>query len=172
MIRLQWNLRRMQWLFAFQEGGFSTWIRESDWALFAALIVHTISMGLLLGTAAAVDLRVLGVAAEAPLSRLSGFAPVLRWSAAVAITSGMMLVAGYPAKAALNPLFYIKLLLLIAAYAVTRALWRRGLATLLYDQVRAPESLRKLAVVSLMLMAAALTAGKFLAHTAKVVLLQ
>ena len=171
MRRLRLNLRLMQWLYAVQESAFSSWVRESDWALFAALIVHTISMGLLLGTAAAVDLRVLGVGAPAPLPRMVGFAPLLRASAWVSVASGAILVAGYPAKAALNPLFYIKLALLIAALVVTRALWRRGGLTA-DGPTDPPQVLRRLAIGSLVLMAMALTAGKFLAHTAEVVLLQ
>ncbi len=170
MRRLRLNLCSMHWLYAIQETGFSIWVRESDWALFAALIVHTLSMGLLLGTAAAIDLRMLGFGAPAPLPPLAIFAPMLHGAAWVSVVSGAVLVAGYPAKAALNPLFYIKLALLIAALVITRALWQRGGLTPGGPIVSSPVQ-RRFAIGSLLLMVLALIAGKFLAHTAQVLLL-
>ena len=162
----------MEFLYSVQESPLSAWIRESDWALFAGLIVHTISMGILLGTAAIMDLRIIGVAAlGAPLSRFSRFRPILTWGLGVSIISGVVLVAGYPAKAVLNPLFYIKLVLLIAALVLTRNLARQT-AGGDYDVEAAPARIKQLAWLSLVLLTLGLFAGKFLAHTAPVTLLQ
>ena len=52
-----------------QDSAFATWIRESAWAIFAALIVHTLGMGLLIGTGLLVDARVLGLGRRMPRRR-------------------------------------------------------------------------------------------------------
>ena len=138
-------------------------------ALFAGLIAHTFSMGFLVGTATVINLRVLGLVPQTPLPMFLRFRPVLVWSIAVSIVSGIWLVAGYPAKALLNPLFYIKLAILVAGLVLTRSLWRR--ASELDPTSAAPMAMRRQAVLSVMLLVAGLTSGKFLAYTAKVLLL-
>ena len=155
----------MEFLRAFEAAGFSSWVRESVWALFAALIVHTISMAFLLGTAAAIDLRVLGFAQGTRVAMLMRFRPIMLWSAAVSIVSGFVLMAGYPAKALTNPLFYVKLSLLTGAFLCTSRLWR-GVVGAEGEGASASARAKVFAAVSLVLLAAGLTTGKFLAHTA------
>ena len=141
-----------------QDSGFATWVRESAWALFAALIVHTIGMGFLAGSGLAVALRTLGVARSVPAAALERLAPLVVAALAVAVASGVVLVIGYPAKALTNPLFYAKLAVVAAALALTWRLMRRGGGP------------RGAAVLVIVLWAAAVTAGRFLAYTHKVLL--
>jgi hypothetical protein len=140
-----------------QDSGFATWVRESSWALFAALIVHTLGMGLLVGTGAVVAARRLGVARSVPVAALRGLAPAVLAALTLAVLSGLVLVAGYPAKALTNPLFYVKLAMAAVALALTWGLMRgrHGAAA---------------AALSIALWVAALTAGRFLAYTHKVLL--
>ena len=67
--------------FAWLEGtSFSVWIRESP-SVFAfpiILAVHTIGLGLLAGINAAIDLRLLGIAARIPLPEFRRFLPIMR----------------------------------------------------------------------------------------------
>lgn len=143
-----------------QDSGFATWVRESSWAIFAALIVHTLSMGLLVGTGLAIDARVLGIGRRIPLTGLRQVRPLMAWALPFVAASGLVLVIGYPAKALTNPLFYAKLAILAAAFGITWALARPDLR---------PRA-RGLAALSLPLWAAGLTAGKFLAYTHKMLL--
>ena len=39
------------WGIVVEQSAFATWLRESAWALFALLIVHTLTMGAIVGTA-------------------------------------------------------------------------------------------------------------------------
>lgn len=146
----------MPFLLWLQDLAFSTWIRESDWAIFAFLIVHTLAMGALAGTGMLLALRTLGIAAAIPQAALTPLFPIMRWAVAIAIVSGLLLVCGYPAKALTNPLFYVKLLLIVFAWALTR----KGLAL----------QRRELAVAALILWPCAIAAGKFLAYTNKMLL--
>ena len=141
-----------------QDSALATWIRESSWALFAALIAHTIGMGFLAGAGFATALRTLGVAGGVPLAALGRLAPLMVAALAVAVASGAVLVIGYPAKALTNPLFYAKLAIVLAALGLTWRLIRRG------------DGGRGAAILVIVLWAAAIAAGRFLAYTHKVLL--
>jgi hypothetical protein len=151
----------MVFLIWIQDAAFSTWIRESDWAIFAILIVHTLGMAFLAGTGITVVIRVLGVAPGVPIMLLARLMPVMAIGLVTAILSGILLVLGYPAKALTNPLFYIKLTMLVAAWVVSRSLFRQFVAAA--DVVSAKT--KRLAVGSLLLWLFVIVAGKFLAYT-------
>jgi hypothetical protein len=157
-------LEAIQWV---QDSAFATWIRESSWAIFAFLIVHTLTMGFLIGTGLAVDARMLGVARQVPLPAMGRVLPVMVWALGFAIVSGVLLLIGYPAKALTNPLFYVKLSLLTVALLITRDLAKR-----VFDPglTEAPGWARGAAGLSILLWLSGLTAGKFLEYTHKMLL--
>jgi hypothetical protein len=105
-----------------QDSALGFWLRESEWALFSALIVHTLGMAFLLGGSGMSALRSMGALATIPLERLARFQPLLHVCLWAAIISGVLLVVSYPAKALTNPLFYAKLVLLLVAWRGTRSL--------------------------------------------------
>ena len=146
-----------------QDSAFSTWTRESSWALFTFLIVHTIGMGAIVGTGIAMDLRILGAASHLPRALWPRFAPLIKWALAFTIASGVLLVIAYPAKALLNVLFYIKLTILACAL-----LWTRRLAL----SPATGQALRAPAIACLVLWCSGIAAGKFLEYTHKVLLLE
>jgi hypothetical protein len=135
---------------AVERTGLSTWMREDYYAYFIALIFHAFGMALLVGGAIVLCLRTLGVARTAPLASFRGFHPVLWWGAALAVVSGVLLLAAYPAKALTNPVFAIKIACLIAAAWLLR------------------RPTRTRAALSLALWLAGVAAGKLLLHTYKV----
>jgi hypothetical protein len=161
----------MELILWLQETEFSTWIRESDWAIFAILIVHTIGMGFLVGLGSVVSLRSLGLASQIPLAKLPRFIPFMMCGAVAAVLSGVLLVVGYPAKALTNPLFYIKLTLIVVAAFITRGLIRRCVAANVNAPANTSPWSRRLAVVAFLLWLCSLTAGKFLAYTNTMLLL-
>ena len=160
----------MEILRLIQDTSFAVWIRESSWALFFLLIVHTLAMGFLVGTGAAISLRVLGFVQRAPLSRFSSFLPVMGWAAVFAVISGVGLVMAYPAKALTNPLFYVKLTIIVAAAALTLTLARKLFPDARYQGTPGPSWSRGVAALALLLWVVTIPAGKFLAYTHKVLL--
>ncbi|MCY3927588.1 MAG: hypothetical protein OXG81_04885 [Acidobacteria bacterium] len=148
----------------------STWMRESGGAFFSSLVFHSIGMALVAGIHVVTDLRVLGVAPGVPLSLMRRYVPVLWASLAVVTASGLLLLLAYPAKALTNPLFYFKLVAIVVALWIMRALQRGVLRDSLHDAVPVPTRERLLALVSLVLWAAVITSGRFLAYTAKVMM--
>ena len=148
------------WLGQIEASALSRWIRESD-ALYAfpgILIVHTLGMALAAGSAAAIGLRLLGVARQIPRASLRELVPIAWLGLLLNIGSGVLLVVAYPTKALTNPIFYLKLLVIVATVAVVRYLDRRVLA------LEAPP--RKLVpAVLLVLTALAIVTGRLLPYT-------
>ena len=104
----------LSWL---ESTAFSTWMREST-SIFAFPIVlslHTIGLGLIAGLNVALDLRILGFAPRIPAADFRFFLPLMRFGLWVNVTSGLALLAAYPTKALTNPVFYLKLGLIVVA---------------------------------------------------------
>jgi hypothetical protein len=139
----------LAWL---QDTGFSTWLRESDWALFAALILHTIGMGFLVGTAGVIAIQRSSWLSFIPTVSLQRVSPIVHVALWIAILSGVLLVVSYPAKALTNPLFYLKLVLLAGAWQVTRSGFRVSQSA-------------RVAAIGVVAWIAVLVLGKFLAYT-------
>jgi hypothetical protein len=157
----------MEAIAAIEQSAFATWLRESAWALFALLIVHTLTMGAIVGTALAVYGRVLGVARCVPLPAMGRLLPVMGWALAIAAVSGVLLVVAYPAKALTNPLFYVKLAMAAVAAGIAWTLHGRLFRA---EAPAAPSWAKVAAVAGAVLWLATLTAGKFLEYTHKMLL--
>ena len=141
---------------------FSTWVREST-SIFAfpiILAVHTIGLGLLAGLNAALDLRLLGFAARIPVVEFRRFLPVMWLGLWLNVISGITLLIAYPTKALTNPVFYLKLGLIAVALSILRMVRRRALT-----EGAMPDTLKKLALASLVCWAGAIAAGRLLAYT-------
>jgi hypothetical protein len=132
------------------------WMREDDYAYFVALIVHAIGMALLVGGGIVIGLTALLGADRPSMQALLRFQPVLWLGAALAVVSGVLLLAAYPAKALTNPVFAIKFVCLMGAATLQGRLLR---------QERAVIPPRLLAALTLLLWLGGVAAGKMLLHT-------
>ena len=145
----------------------STWVRESGslWAYPTVLAAHTVGMSLLVGASAVLDLRLLGVARSVPLGPLAVVFRPLWAGAAMSAISGLLLFGADASTKGTTAVFFVKLGCIAAAIAVAWRLRRvfdgghgaTGAATL-------PGRTRMLAVLSLLLWAGAMTAGRFMAY--------
>ena len=144
----------------------SVWVRESQSILVypTILIVHALGMGLLVGTAAAINLRIFGFAPRIPLSALTALAPILRLGFWLNATSGLLLLAGFPTKHLTNPVFYLKIGFIVAALLDTRWIFS-GVVRSSFEPERVAMKGRMLAAVSLLLWFASIVAGKLLYYT-------
>ena len=137
------------------------WIVESP-SLFAfpgILAAHTIGLALLAGVNGALDLRLLGFARGIPPATFIRLVPVMRAGFWINVVSGVALLIGYPTKAFTNPVFYLKLSCVAAAMVVMQAILKRA------EEGGESPGTKTLAAVSLLLWAAAITAGRLLAYT-------
>jgi hypothetical protein len=99
----------------------STWVRESPSMLAfpAILAVHAIGMAFLVGTCAAMDLRILGLVPRIPISSTTALLPVMRFGFWLNATSGVLLLVGFPSKHLTNEVFYLKLSLIAGGVITT-----------------------------------------------------
>ena len=150
---------------AIEASGVSSWVRGSSWAFPVMVTLHTLGMGFIAGPSAIIDLRILGLAKEAPLRAFTRFFPLMWGALAVNAVSGLMLLIGYPTKALTNPVFYLKLTLIGFAVFVLQSIRTDILEAPGVGEapLRATEKTR--AVVSLVLWAGAIFAGRLLAYT-------
>jgi hypothetical protein len=147
-----------------EETRLSVFVREDFYAYFVLLIFHAWGMAFLVGGGIAIGLRTLGVASGAPLERFRVFIPVMWLGAALAIVSGLGLLAGYPAKALTNWIFALKFACLIGAALCVRRI-RREVFPLAARGEAIPASARWTAAASLALWLAGIACGKLLLYT-------
>ena len=147
----------------------SQWVvgSPSMFAFPGILTLHAIGMGFAVGISAALDLRILGVAAKVPLAEMRRFLPILWAGFWLNAASGLLLLIGYPTKALTNPVFYLKLTLIAVAMVllvrISRSAFTTGPRRCL--AIEFSPRLRKLAIASLVCWAGAITAGRLLAYT-------
>ncbi len=152
-------------LASLQESGFATWLRESEsiWALPTVLTVHTIGLGVLVGSAFAFDLRVLGMARSIPLAPLATLFRVMWAGFWVNAATGVALFVADASRKATSPTFLTKMTFVIIG-VVTMVLLKRHI----YDRNANPEGIsstaRLIALASIVAWAAAISAGRLLAY--------
>ncbi len=142
----------------------SVFMREDFYAYFVLLIFHAWGMAFLVGGGVAIGLRVLGVASGARMERFAGFIPFMWLGAAMAVVSGLGLLAGYPAKALTNWIFALKFACLMSAALLVRRM-RREVFPIAARDGAIPASARWTAAASLILWFAGVACGKLLLYT-------
>lgn len=143
---------------AIDQSALANFVRDNIWVYPLMLTLHAIGLAFAAGVSASLALRVLGVAPGLPLPAMARVQPLFYTALAVNAVSGVGLVLNNPAKWLVDPLFYVKLLLLLGALIDTQLIVRRARAAVTVPNARA------MAIVSLALWAGAITAGRLLAY--------
>ena len=149
----------IEWLY---NTAFSQALNASMWAIPAIQTVHIIALAVLFSSALIVALRVMGggLVAEPLASVAARFLPPIGICLLVQLASGALLIIAEPDRTLVNTVFYIKMGLLLLAVGVTlflRAAARgRGAPGPVHSAA---------AVVSLLLWAATMVAGRYIAYT-------
>jgi hypothetical protein len=145
------------------------WVSGSTWGYPSLLFAHTLGLGVLVGLNSAVGLRLLGFAPRIPVAAMQPLFPYM-WAGfwLNAVSGSVLFIADAPKKAA-NPSFLVKLVLIALAVVVVRALKRHTFPAN-PSNPSSPDGVtsrgRMLAVMSLLLWAGAITAGRMMAYTA------
>lgn len=155
----------LQWLDATH---FSRWMRGSILAEPIVETVHVLTLTFFLGFAVLLDLRLLGVCLrKRPVSRvLDQFNPCLFCGFAIMIISGVLLFSGDPLSFYSTMFFKVKMILLVFAglnVLIFNATIRRKIAEWDLAPVT-PRAAKIAAVVSLVLWAAIVAAGRAIAY--------
>lgn len=154
----------MELLQALGDSGLAAWLRRPGAAYPLANAAHILALGMLVGSITVLDLRLMGMFRQAPVSVVG---PLLSRVAAVALlaalATGVALLSVRPLAYAANAAFLLKLGLVALGIANALAVrlnpgWRRALAD---GGVAA--SLRVQALVSICIWVAAVLAGRWIA---------
>jgi len=143
------------------------WLRESPSILAypTLLAFHTFGMAFLVGTSAAIALRLLGFAPSVPLAPLRKFFPVMWLGFAISAVSGTLLLILDAKKFLTMPAFYIKMLGIASALIIMRLLLTRVLsAEAVVDTGPVPRKAPVLAGAVLISWAVAIAAGRVTAY--------
>ena len=95
--------------------GLARFMREALWAYPATEALHIIGIGLLFGSIAIVDLRLIGLGRRVPVSALADLA--VPWSLGgfvLAATTGLLMFTAHAAEFITLPVFILKMSLILA----------------------------------------------------------
>ncbi|MFN7915180.1 MAG: hypothetical protein U0Q55_07555 [Vicinamibacterales bacterium] len=155
-------------LTAWLEGtALAAWVRESPslWAYPTVLTFHTVGLGIVVGAAAVVDLRLLGYGRKLRVGALAPLFPIMAWGFVLNFISGVLLFVADATHKAGQWIFWVKLLSIFAALWVTFSTRRIVLDHADFDRPDTiPDNSTRLAFTSAILWCVAITAGRLMAY--------
>ena len=148
-----------------QSTALSTWIREANslMAFPGILTLHTMGLALLVGAAAVLDLRLLGMGGRLPLAPMRDLFRLMWIGFVVNAVTGTLLFAADAVRRGTS-VFFLAKLLLVACGILTMVLIKRNVFGPHADPVKPSATAKRLAIASLLIWSAAITAGRLLAY--------
>ncbi len=146
----------------------NTWlcmvIVTNFWAIPTIQTIHILSVAALFGSAVMLNLRVLGLLwGHLTCGQVaSRFVPWMRWAFVMLIVSGFLLIVGEPVRELINPIFWIKMLLVVLAAVFSLFFNRR--ASAIPAGGAASLQMRQAAVLLLILWCAVMAGGRWIAY--------
>jgi hypothetical protein len=156
----------MNFLLKLEQIPFCVWLRESDsvWAFPMFLFLHTLSMPIVAGLSATLDLVFLGFWPKlptSPLERLYGPIWLGFW---ISTVTGTVLAVADATTRLTNPVFYVKMVFVFGGVWLLALMRKRVFHDPELDHKVLPSSAKVLAWASLVCWLGAITAGRLLAY--------
>lgn len=148
---------------------FSNFVQTTPTVVPAVQTIHILAIAAVLASAMMINLRLLGIVGRSePLINVSNrFRPVIWWALPILLITGMVMIAGEPARSLANAVFQLKMLFLISAIGVTLLLLTPlGKHPAFWEGSGARRGTAKLgAIVSVLLWIGIVCAGRWIAYT-------
>ena len=143
----------------------SVWVHESPsvWAQPTVLTLHTMGMAVLVGAAWVLDLRLLGISRNVPLSAFRWVFPAVTVGLIVNVVTGVLLFAKRATSLGTAIPFLIKMFLVVASVA-TLVPVRSQVIRSDAESREVSGNARLLAIASILAWSGAITAGRLLAY--------
>ena len=156
----------MSFLLKLEQIPFCVWLRESDsvWAFPMFLFLHTLSMSIVAGLSATLDLVFLGFWPKlptSPLERLYGPIWLGFW---ISTATGIVLTVADATTRLTNPVFYVKMAFVFGGVWLLALMRKRLFHDPELDHKVLPSRAKVLAWASLVCWLGAITAGRLLAY--------
>ena len=158
----------MEFLSPLKDSAFAVWVSQSGSLLGypTFLFLHTFGLATVAGLSSVINLRVLGMAHDIPLTALQRLFPALWIAFAVTAFSGLTLLITDIVTKTASPVFYVKMACI--ALAVVNVQKLRNLAFRNGQTGALPKRAKTLAISTLLLWVAATTAGRLMAYVGSV----
>ena len=154
--------------------GFMTSLQETSLALWVSgsssllgyptiLVLHTVGLAMLVGANLVVDFRILGVARGAPWPALYPLFRLMWIGFALNAITGLLLFIADAVRKVNQPVFLVKLAFIAVAIMVL-VLIQRAVGAVVQPPVPGEPGAKLLAVLSLVLWAGAIVAGRLVAY--------
>ena len=144
---------------------FSVWVNRSAAAYATLLCLHVIGLAILVGTLIMVDLRLLNAVTAIPSTAL---VPLIRFASIgfiINATSGLALFVAQATTMATNVPFLTKITLIVLGVITTAVIVRRlRCSSGLRDAASAPNTLRTLAALSIVIWLGVIAAGRLIPY--------
>ena len=152
----------LNWL---ESSSIAVWVHESPsvWAQPTVLTLHTMGMAVLVGASWMLDLRLLGISRNVPLSAFRWVFRAVAIGLVVNVSTGVLLFAQRATTWGTSIPFLIKMGLVIAS-AATLVPLRKYVFRSEAEQRDVNGSARLLAIASILAWSGAVTAGRLLAY--------
>ena len=143
----------------------SVWVHESPsvWAQPTVLTLHTMGMAVAVGASWVLDLRLLGISRNVPLSAFRWVFRVITVGLIVNVVTGVLLFAQRATSLGTAMPFLVKMGLVVASAATLLPL-RSYVVRSDAEQREVSGSARLLAIASILAWSGAITAGRLLAY--------
>jgi len=154
----------LQWL---EDSSWAIAIRKSSWLYPMLEIVHITGIALLVGPALMFDLRLLGYSKKLSVSALAQhLLPWSRRALLLIVPSGLLLFITNAATLGYNPVFWIKMLLLVVAGLNARVFHRFTFPSVsgINESIILPPAAKVTAVISIIVWLAVIACGRLLAY--------
>lgn len=151
----------LNWL---ESTSIAVWLAESPsvWAMPAVLTLHTTGMAVLVGASWVLDLRLLGINSNVPLSAYRWVFRAVAIGLIVNLFTGVLLFMKNATTWGTALPFLVKMILVVASAATILPIRKYVLAGMVSDQ--AASHVRLLAIASIVAWSGAVTAGRLLAY--------
>ena len=151
---------------AIENSGFGIWVRESGslWSYPTIIFFHSLGLSFLVGMNFVLDLRILGVAPRLPIAPLERLFPLLWLGFWLNTVSGLALLVADASTMLVNPVFLVKMACIALAVMAMVQVRRLLFASPPPGSSPLPFNVKLLAVASIVLWAAAITAGRLTAY--------
>jgi hypothetical protein len=162
-MRFSWLTHFCAWL---DHTALSQFIQGAGWIVPAVQTMHILAIAAVLGSQTMIAGRLVGLIGrdQSPRRFAARFLPFIWWPLLMLLATGAVMIIAEPARELANPVFQLKMLLLIAAILVTRAVAPRLREQSSRPAGSVPRSARALGVAALLLWVGIIFAGRWIAY--------
>jgi hypothetical protein len=141
-------------------------MRESPsvWAFPTILTLHTIGLAVLVGSSWVLDLRLLGISRNTPLSAFRWVFPAMAFGLIINLLTGVFLFIKNATTWGTAVPFIVKMLLVVTSVVLLLPIRKYVLASSESGQFEVSGNARLLAIASILAWTGAVTAGRLLAY--------